>query len=104
FDEVLPVPTGERVVHLEATPRHHAGAQIELDWKLELHGAEFTQLDWSGYLQHRFNLAARPTVDDPSLRAARADIVELGEQPYEFDVELGDERYTITLSTHDTRG
>ena len=104
FDQVLEVPTGERVVHLEATPRHHPGGQIELDWELQLREAGFSSLEWSDYLQHRFNLAARPAVDAPTLRVVRADIVELGDAPYTFHVDIGDERYTISLRAHDTRG
>ena len=103
-DEVAQTPTGERLFSLTATARHHIGDAIEVDWELELHESGFEDLDWQKYLLHRFNLGPRPGLEAPSLRSARADIVEVRREPHREEFAVGDHHYVVIIAARDGRG
>lgn len=103
LDEIRETPDGERLFAVHIIPRHHIGDVIELDWELEVHEAAFAGLAWDDYLLHRFNLGPRPALDESSLRAVRADIVEVDADGYRRVFEVGERRFELRLAARDRR-
>ena len=108
FAEVIEAPRGSHAFELELVARHHFGDAIELEYDLHIRQAHFESLTWGNYLLHRMSLAPRPQVGEDALAAARADIVEIQEQPSEPAhrqlVTVEGQRYEIRLYAETLRG
>ena len=104
LDEVIATSGGQRIFRIQTVARHHIGDVIELDWELEVHEANFEGLEWDSYLLHRFNLGPRPALEQATLAAARADIVEVADAPFVEHFRLGDEDFELRLFAQDHPG
>jgi hypothetical protein len=100
---VVQTDKGQREFALDVTAHHHPDA-VELEWSLEVLEARYRPIDVASYLLHRLQLDDVLELDDASLAIARADIVEVTDEPHTRRVVIGSEVHEIRIFARPTRG
>lgn len=100
---VVQTDTGRREFALDVTPHHHPDA-VELEWSLEVLEARYRPIDVAAYLLHRLQLDDVLELDDAALAIARADIVEVKDEPHTRRVVIGSEVHEIRIFARPARG
>lgn len=100
---VVQTDTGRREFALDVTAHHHPDA-VELEWSLEVLEARYRPIDVASYLLHRLQLDDVLELDEASLAIARADIVEVTDEPHTRRVLIGSEVHEIRIFARSARG
>lgn len=100
---VVRTDRGQREFNLAVTPHHHPGA-VELEWSLEVSDARYRPIGVASYLLHRLQLDDVLELEDAALSIARADIVEVFDEPHHKQIVIDGEVHEIRIFARAARG